>query len=183
MLKDRGERDFTLTTEELLYNTDNPIARIVKPSVIVTDSATVYSSNGMYNTEADTTRLYDRSLIKTRRGNTLTGDTLFYDRTTGFGGAWGNMILTDSARQSALGRGYGCCFEEGGRLVLPPYAPDFLNIAARILFISMATRYAPMCSAATATRRAIMTAYPRVRFGASTSRACATRSAWLSAIR
>lgn len=163
VLKDKGERDFTLTTEELLYNTDNHIARIVKPSVIVTDSATVYSSNGMYNTEADTTRLYDRSLIKTRRGNTLTGDTLFYDQTTGFGEAWGNMILTDSARQSALEGGYGCYFDKEDS--------SFATIRARLLEYSRKdTLYLHGDTIRTYVQRSdsdsthIMTAYPRVRF-------------------
>ena len=42
-----------------------------------------------------------------KRGNTLTGDTLFYDRDGGFGEAFGNMILTDSARQSSILGDYG----------------------------------------------------------------------------
>lgn len=67
LLRDRKGKDFTLSTEELLYNTGSHIAELVVPTVITTDSATVYSSRGMYDTQADTTRLYNRSLIKTRR--------------------------------------------------------------------------------------------------------------------
>ncbi len=112
VLTDTAQRDFTLTTQELLYNTDTHIARIVSPSVIVTDSATVYSSNGWYDTETDKSELYDRSLVVTNRGNTLTGDTLFYDNKTGFGEAFGGMILTDSVRQSSIEGDYGCYFQD-----------------------------------------------------------------------
>ncbi len=111
VLKDTAERDFTLTTQELLYNTDTHMARIVSPSVIVTDSATVYSSNGWYDTESDKSELYDRSLVVTKRGNTLTGDTLFYDNKIGFGEAFGGMVLTDSVRQSSIEGDYGCYFQ------------------------------------------------------------------------
>ena len=46
VLQDIPGEDFKMTTEVLRYNTDTHIANIVSPSVIVTDSATVYSSNG-----------------------------------------------------------------------------------------------------------------------------------------
>ncbi|MDE6783000.1 MAG: hypothetical protein K2J17_04670, partial [Paramuribaculum sp.] len=50
---------------------------------------------------------YARSTVHTNRGNTLTGDTLFYDRQKGYGEAFGSMVLTDSARQSSLFGDYG----------------------------------------------------------------------------
>ncbi|WP_301758448.1 OstA-like protein, partial [uncultured Muribaculum sp.] len=49
VLNDIEDKDFRMTTETLLYNTGTHIARIVSPTTIVTDSATVYSSNGIYN--------------------------------------------------------------------------------------------------------------------------------------
>lgn len=112
VLQDLDGKDFRLVTEELRYNTESHMAQIVSPSVIYTDSATVYSSNGWYNTETSVSELYDRSLVRTKRGNTLTGDTLFYDNVAGVGRAFGNMVLTDSIRQCALRGDYGCYFQE-----------------------------------------------------------------------
>ena len=64
-------------------------------------------TSGFYDTNAGLADLYDRSTVHTRRGNYLTGDTLFYDRNKGYGEAFGNMILTDSAKQSELRGDYG----------------------------------------------------------------------------
>lgn len=111
-LKDQAEKKFRLTTERLLYNTETRIARIVSPSVIVTDSATVYSSNGIYNTDSSKVDLYDRSLVVTPRGSTLTADSLFYDTDTSFGEGFGNVVITDSLRKSALEGDYGFLYEK-----------------------------------------------------------------------
>ena len=111
-LKDQAEKKFRLTTERLLYNTETRVARIVSPSVIVTDSATVYSSNGIYNTDSSKVDLYDRSLVVTPRGSTLTADSLFYDTDISFGEGFGNVVITDSLRKSALEGDYGFLYEK-----------------------------------------------------------------------
>lgn len=112
VLNDLMEKKFRMSTEQLRYNTDTHIAQIVSPTVIVTDSATVYSSNGWYDTENGKSELYHRSRVVTPQGNTLTGDTLFYDNVAHFGEAFGNMVLTDSIRSSALEGDYGIYFQD-----------------------------------------------------------------------
>ena len=79
----------------------------MSPSEIINRDGTIYSSLGTYNTRTGEADLYRRSLVVTKRGNTLTGDTLFYDRTRQYGEAFGNMMLTDSVRQSSLQGDYG----------------------------------------------------------------------------
>lgn len=107
-LNSLGEKDtLKMFTDSLLYNTGTHIARLVSPTQIINADGEILSSSGMYNTETGIADLYKRSLVMTRRGNTLTGDTLFYDRARGLGEAFGNMILTDSARSSSLHGNYG----------------------------------------------------------------------------
>lgn len=161
VLQDIAGEDFKMTTELLRYNTDTHIANIVSPSVIVTDSATVYSSNGWFDTEAEISELYDRSLVVTNRGNTLTGDTIFYDHTAGFGQSWGGMVLTDSIRQTSLEGDYGCYYE----------TPDssFATGRARIMEYSRQdTLYLHGDTIRTfllpEDSTHVMTAYPKVRF-------------------
>ena len=96
-----------INTDSLRYNTDTNIARLVSRSEIINRDGTIYSSYGVYNTQTGEADLYRRSLVVTKRGSTLTGDTLFYDRTRQYGEAFGNMILTDSVRQSSLQGDYG----------------------------------------------------------------------------
>lgn len=161
VLNDIEEKDFRMTTETLLYNTGTHIARIVSPTIIVTDSATVYSSNGIYNTDMGFSELFDRSLIVTEGGSTLTGDTIYYDQKAGFGEAFGNMVLTDSVRQTMLEGNYGCYFEKQDSA--------FATNRARILEYSKGdTLYMHGDTIRSYVLHDdsthVMTAYPRVRF-------------------
>ena len=96
-----------INTDSLTYNTATHVAELVSPSEIINADGKIYSSNGVYNTSSGVADLYHRSLVVTNKGNTLTGDTLFYDRNRQYGEAFGNMVLTDSARQSSLQGDYG----------------------------------------------------------------------------
>lgn len=161
VLNDIEEKDFRMTTETLLYNTGTHIARIISPTTIVTDSATVYSSNGIYNTDMGFSELFDRSLIVTEGGSTLTGDTIYYDQKAGFGEAFGNMVLTDSVRQTMLEGNYGCYFEKQDSA--------FATNRARILEYSKGdTLYMHGDTIRSYVLHYdsthVMTAYPRVRF-------------------
>lgn len=94
-------------TDSLTYNTGTHVAHLMCPTLIVNKDGEITSSSGFYDTNTGLADLYDRSLVHTRRGNTLTGDTLFYNRDKGFGEAFGNMILTDSANRSCIIGDYG----------------------------------------------------------------------------
>lgn len=96
-----------INTEALTYNTATHIAELTSPSEIINSDGTIYTSNGIYNTDSGIADLFSRSTVRTNKGNTLTGDTLFYDRVKQYGEAFGNMVLTDSARQSELFGNYG----------------------------------------------------------------------------
>lgn len=102
-----GSDTLRMATDSLEYNTDTHIAELVAPTVITSADGDILSSSGKYNTDNGLADLYKRSLVVTRRGNTLTGDTLFYDRNRGVGEAFGNMVLTDSARKSSIFGDYG----------------------------------------------------------------------------
>lgn len=96
-----------INTDSLEYNTQTHIARLVSPSEIINSDGVIYTSSGTYNTDSGVADLYERSTVVTSKGNTLMGDTLFYDRNRQYGEAFGNMVLTDSARQSSLAGDYG----------------------------------------------------------------------------
>lgn len=54
---------FTLYSDTLHYDTESKIATILGPSVIVSDSGTIHSSRGWYNTETNTSLLLDRKSV------------------------------------------------------------------------------------------------------------------------
>ena len=98
--------DFTLYSDTLHYQTDTKLATILGPSVIVSDSGTVRTSLGWYDTEQKQALLLDRSTIES--GNRiLSGDSIAYDRNSGFGEVFGNMCLQDTLQQVMLEGQYG----------------------------------------------------------------------------
>ena len=98
--------DFTLYSDTLHYETDTKLATILGPSVIVSDSGTVRTSLGWYDTEQNKALLLDRSTIES--GNRiLSGDSIAYDRNSGFGEVFGNMCLQDTLQQVMLEGQYG----------------------------------------------------------------------------
>lgn len=102
-----GSDTLRMFTDSLRYNTGTNIAQLIDETLITSADGDIHSSSGTYNTSTGMADLFDRSLVVTRRGNTLTGDTLVYDRDSGIGEAFGNMVLTDSARQTSIHGDYG----------------------------------------------------------------------------
>ncbi|SJL31280.1 OstA-like protein [Porphyromonas gingivalis] len=101
-------KDYTMDTEELHYNTDTKISHILGPTEMRSDSGYIVSTRGVYDSNTDVGILLDRSIVYSSNGaKQLTGDSIFYDRRTGFGEAFGNMILTDTVNRSSLYGEYG----------------------------------------------------------------------------
>lgn len=98
---------YEMNTNLLRYNTETHIANIIDETVIVSDSSTIYTSNGWYNTSRDDATLYDRAQINSRDGKTLIGDTVYYDRSRNYGEARGNVIVTDELNKVILDGDYG----------------------------------------------------------------------------
>ncbi|MFV0580799.1 MAG: OstA-like protein [Parabacteroides gordonii] len=98
--------NFTLYSDTLHYDTESKIATILGPSIIVSDSGTIHSFRGWYNTETNTSLLLDRSEVYS--GNrVLIGDSISYNQDAGFGEAFGNMCLRDTAQKVILEGQYG----------------------------------------------------------------------------
>lgn len=99
---------FTLYSDTLRYNTQTKIATITSPTEIVSDSGVIYTKNGWYNTETDKSLLLDQSTILNTKGDRiLRGDSIYYDRTQGFGEVFGNMFMQDTTSKIILIGDYG----------------------------------------------------------------------------
>lgn len=100
--------NFTLYSDKLKYNTNNKTAIFTSPTQIVSDSGTIHTSNGWYNTETEESLLLDQSTIINKEGNQfLRGDSIFYYKSLGYGEVFGNMFLQDTAKQVILIGNYG----------------------------------------------------------------------------
>lgn len=103
LINDRYE----MFTDLLEYNTQTHIAHITTETYIVSDSNTINTTNGWYNTSADDATLYERALITAKDGKTLLGDTVYYNRNRNYGEARGNVIITDPGNKVILDGNYG----------------------------------------------------------------------------
>lgn len=103
---DDGSR-LDIRSERLQYNTTTSVAEINSPAVITSRDGVIHTDSAFYNTTADTTLLFNRSLVIANNGNTLTADTLFYDRLTGYGIGHGNVEINDTTNHVMLNGEYG----------------------------------------------------------------------------
>ena len=103
LINDRYE----MFTELLDYNTQSHIAHITSETLILSDSNSINTTNGWYNTSADDATLYERALITAKDGKTLLGDTVYYNRSRNYGEAHGNVVITDPGNKVILDGNYG----------------------------------------------------------------------------
>ena len=93
--------NFVLTSDTLHYNTKTQIATIVGPSNIDSDNNNIYSTLGRYYTADEHVELLNRSVL-TNADKRLVGDSIFYDRTNGYGEAFDNVVMDDFAGKTRL---------------------------------------------------------------------------------
>jgi len=93
--------EYRAVSEDLGYNTDTKVARFFAASVVTNDKSILQTSNGVYDTKNRTSHFVDRSSIL-NEGQYIEGDTLDYDRNSGYGFARGNVIAIDTGMKSIL---------------------------------------------------------------------------------
>lgn len=99
---------FILYSDVLKYSTETKIAFITTPTRIVSDSGTIFTSNGRYNTTTENAVLLDQSVVVNTQGNRyLSGDSIVYNKLSGEGQVFGNMMLQDTLKKVILKGHYG----------------------------------------------------------------------------
>jgi lipopolysaccharide export system protein LptA len=97
--------DYTIHSDTLKYNTVSNTAYFIGPTRIISDSNTIYCERGWYNTETNISLLKKNASIENRT-QTLTGDSLYYERETGHGEAYSNIRLVDKEQNIILHGNY-----------------------------------------------------------------------------
>jgi len=98
---------YEMFTDQLNYDLRTHVASIVSETEIRSDGSSIHATNGWYNTSHDDATLYQRGLITAKDGQTLEGDTVYYNRARNFGEARGNVIIHDPKNQVILDGDYG----------------------------------------------------------------------------
>lgn len=87
--------EYTMETDTMMYNTATEIAYFFGPTTITSDENTIFCRNGWYDTRNDIAR-FSRDAFFTNREQSMTGDSVFYDRNSGYGRAVNNVLIRDS---------------------------------------------------------------------------------------
>ncbi len=96
---------YTIDSDTLMYNTITEIAYFYGPTYIVSKENTIYCENGWYNTNTDKSQFSKNAWLQTKTQH-LDGDSLYYDRKIGFGKAFNNVTLIDTAKNITIKANY-----------------------------------------------------------------------------
>ncbi len=97
---------YKMVSDTLKYHTISEVITIVGPTNIYSDKNRIYSELGYYDTKNDYAHLLKNSSIFSAE-QTLSGDTIYYNRNSGLGEVYSNMAITDSTKSIVLKGNYG----------------------------------------------------------------------------
>ena len=104
---------YVMYADTLKYNTLTEVAEFFGPTTIVSEENTIFCRNGWYDTRNDIAH-FSRDAWFTNGEQSLTGDTLFYDRNLGYGRALMNIELRDSVQNTIITGHFAEHFEKEG---------------------------------------------------------------------
>lgn len=94
---------FVMNSDTLKYNSKTHIANLVGDThILYEDETDIYTNKGWYNTNSERSMLLNRSFIVNKEGKSITGDTIFYDKTIKYGEIFGKAILNDTVQKTTL---------------------------------------------------------------------------------
>ena len=93
--------DYKMYSDTLNYNTKTKTAFFFGPTEIFGDSSYAYCERGWYNTTNDVSQLNRHALVQNKQ-RTIRGDSLYYEKETGYGRAINNVEITDKEKDILL---------------------------------------------------------------------------------
>jgi lipopolysaccharide export system protein LptA len=98
--------EYVMHSDTLMYNTRTATAYYFGPSNIKGKEDSIYCTNGWYDTDKDKARFRKNAHIY-HKSQILTGDSIYYERETGYGQVFHHAILVDTVRKIVLTGNYG----------------------------------------------------------------------------
>lgn len=105
--------DYIMYSDTLKYHTDTEVAYFFGPTRIIGEENRIYCKNGWYDTRRDIAQ-FNKEAFLTNNEQSLTGDSVYYDRNLGYGKALMNVVLTDSVNNTFITGHFAEHFENEG---------------------------------------------------------------------
>jgi lipopolysaccharide export system protein LptA len=109
--------EYLMESDTLMYNTVTEVAWFHGPTTIISEENTIFCRNGWYDTRNDIAR-FSRDAFFTNREQSMTGDSVFYDRNAGYGMAVNNVLIRDSIENIFITGHFAEHFENEGLSVV-----------------------------------------------------------------
>lgn len=115
--------EYTIYTDTLKYNKLKDITYFFGPTEIISDSNYLYCENGWYDMQNDISQ-FNKNAYYQNEKQTLTGDSLYYNRALGIGKGFMNIELIDTVEDIIL----------NGDVVFYQEEPEFALATGNALF-------------------------------------------------
>jgi lipopolysaccharide export system protein LptA len=103
---------YVMTSDTLRYNVQSKTSFFQGPTWIKSDDNAIYCENGWYNTNTDISQ-YDKNAVIYNKDQSLTADSLYYDRKKGVGLGFNNVKLVDTVKNVIMQGNYAEYYEHG----------------------------------------------------------------------
>jgi len=90
--------EYTMKSDTLVYHHPSEVSNFHGPTTIESKENFIYCENGWYDSQNEISSFWKDAYIKSKE-QTLTGDSIYYDRTKGYGQAFGNVVITDTVNK------------------------------------------------------------------------------------
>lgn len=120
--------DYKILSDTIRYQTKKKIAYFEGPTEIISDSNYIYCEKGWYDTKRDISQLNENAFVQNPT-QIIKGDSLYYERKTGFGRAVNNVELHDLEQKVILLGNWGEYYENTDYAILTDSA-QFIQITS-----------------------------------------------------
>ena len=125
---------YTMKSDTLIYNSATEISNFRGPTNIVSKENHIYCEKGWYDTKNDIAQ-FNKNNYFTNKVQKLWGDSIYYNRKTGFGKAYNNVTAIDTAQQITMKGDYAEYYEKPGKTMMTKKAMLIQNIDGDSLFL------------------------------------------------
>lgn len=118
--------DYVMKADTMDYNTQSEIAYFTGPTELNGDSLHLICEKGWYDTKKQITSVWKNAMIDNRQ-QIVHGDSLYFNDSTGYGEAYRNVVIEDTAKHMAIEGNYAWYYKQ----------PEKFLVTDRAVFIQI----------------------------------------------
>lgn len=109
--------NYIMKADTMDYNTITETSFFTGPTELIGDSINLYCEKGWYDTKNDVTSIWGKAAIDNRK-QIIHGDSLFYNKKTGYGQSFRNVVIQDTTNDLVVEGDYAWCYKEPERFMV-----------------------------------------------------------------